>query len=542
MSGLSGEYSESEDISLNPLVKGARRVGEVVNFRDKPVSTGNIPVRLSGGVEVHKFALLAAADREYVYVLRVLDLLNYTPLASPEGIAVRETILRESVTPSEVMEHIAAFSIAKTELIDIIKLECKEGKKELKLIGPKKVPMPATPVYEASNGIVMSLCGKLETPVAIGNLIDTEIPAVIDVQKLSRHAIIVGTTGTGKSWLRGVLLEKLYDLGIPQLVFDPLRDYVKATEELGGVNLRYGDNFLPPLHMLTPSVFRELLEDVLTPLQQALAVKAFAKFRTDVLSSGRSYDPYDLLSYIERAARELRAKEETKSNTLARVEVLLRELGYGDGRVTGLARYYVAEKKGSGIFMPEDLAKLLNEKRVVNIDLAGTNDLQFQVTVATLLESVVRLREKRVIPPLIVSFDEAHRIVPRVRGGRAPPSVPVVKNLIRYGRHYGIGIIAITQFPNSVDIELIRLPATRFIFAIDSDQLEAISGILGDLPREIKEQLPKLEAGTAFIAGTADVMRHTIYVRITDKRRTSHGGETPKFRVLRKPGEGSEAS
>ena len=184
------------------------------------------------------------------------------------------------------------------------------------------------------------------------------------------------------------------------------------------------------------------------------------------------------------------------------------------------------------MFARSILAHLLNTRKTVNIDLLGVSDLALQVTVAAVLSDVVRLRRENKIDPLIVSFDEAHRIVPRTHSRQhIPPSAYVVKNLIRFGRHYGIGVIAITQFPDSVDIELIRLPATRFVFAVDSEQLGSIRGILGDLPEVIKNMLPKLEKGTAFLAGTADVIRHTLYIRIREDRQTTHGGETPKYRI-----------
>ncbi len=528
-SSMKGRMNNKDNVKY--LTRDSKKIGVIVNLGNEPIRLGKIIVGLEGDEEIALSSIVVACDfhNNVMFVLRVIDQLYYSPLAHPTDIRIRREVLGEEVTaPAEIMSHIGAIRALKTELVDVIKYE--NG--NLELIGPRCVPPPGTPVYTASKVILSALLGRQEVPIKVGTLLGADADVTIDLQKLNRHMLIVGTTGTGKSWLRGVLLEKIYDLGVPQVVFDPLRDYVKATEQLGGINLRYGKKFLPPLSELTPGLFGLLLEGVLTPLQLSLAVRAFDMYRRKVLNGKIKEDPWAIIDLIEYVAREMSVKEETKRNTIARVETLLRQLGYSERR-RGLLSYAntASENDDVQIVDAPAMERIIREKRLVNIDLHGVSDLELQVTISTILNQLLRLREQNRIDPLIISFDEAHRIAPRVRPNqKVPPSVYVVRNLIRYGRHYGIGVIAITQFPSSVDIELIRLPATRFIFAVDSDQLGAISGLISDLPEEIRNNLPKLERGTAFLAGTADIVRHTVYVRIESERRTEHGGKAPKFR------------
>jgi len=516
--------------SLAPYIKvleeinKLKPVGVVVNLKQKPITLYEIPVSLESDTDVKRSSILVAIseDLKRIYILRVKNLLYHSPIATPTSLRVRKEVLKETLSPSETMEHIGAVRAAITELIDMAEIQ----NSGIKLVGPKSVPLPGTLVYNPPTIVAQAMLGKQEIPVHIGTLVDTNIDVTIDLQNLSRHCLIVGTTGTGKSWLRGVLLERLYDLGVPQLIFDPLRDYVKAVEELNGVNLRYGKNFLPRLDALGPSMFRAMLRDVLTPLQLAIAVRAFKRFRVEARRSGKPLNPRKIINYIYAVGKEMKAMRETMDNAAARVEALLDELGYPEEQ-KGIERYFQSTNGEANLF--PNWKELINEKKLVNIDLLDISDLALQVTVASTLSEILELRKKGEIPPLIVSFDETHRIAPREKN--PPPSAMIVRNIIRFGRHYGIGIIAITQFPDSIDTELIRLPATRFIFAIDSDQLGAIRGILRDLPEELKDYLPRLERGTAFLAGTSDIIRHTLYVRITAKRRTTHGGETPKFKV-----------
>jgi len=298
------------------------------------------------------------------------------------------------------------------------------------------------------------------------------------------------------------------------VVIDPMADYLQATRELGGVVLEPGRNYRPRLDALSTSSFLGLVGDALpTPFQRVVAAKAFELYKDASRKALAPPPPQKLLDCVDKAADLYRAREDTRENVRARLEEFLNTVGiFGIGF--------------SGSLVGESWERLMNARRLVTVD-ARLDDLQLQVLMTSILEELVELRRQGRIPPFILSFDEAHRIVPR--GAKGLAGAELVKRLIRYGRHMGIGVIAITQFPDSVDVELIRLPATRVVFALDTDQLGAIRGMLMDLPEELKAMLPKLERGTAVISGTADVVRHTVYVRIDSKRRTTHGGVTPSL-------------
>ncbi|MCD6513861.1 MAG: DUF87 domain-containing protein [Candidatus Odinarchaeota archaeon] len=113
--------------------------------------------------------------------------------------------------------------------------------------------------------------GHVEYPLRLGYLVGTSrVAAAIDVNNLTRHIIIVG--GTGKSYFRGLLIELLYDLGVPQINFDILNEYETAVQKLGGLNLRLGENYRPRLDYLSPDEFEHMIEQyVPTPFQKTIA-------------------------------------------------------------------------------------------------------------------------------------------------------------------------------------------------------------------------------------------------------------------------------
>jgi DNA helicase HerA-like ATPase len=67
---------------------------------------------------------------------------------------------------------------------------------------------------------------------------------------------------------------------------------------------------------------------------------------------------------------------------------------------------------------------------------------------------------------------------------------------------------------------------TRFVFALEKDQLRAIQGVLADLDERILDQLPKLPRGVCAVSGSGELVRHGFMVRVRE-RKTPVGGRTP---------------
>jgi DNA helicase HerA-like ATPase len=106
------------------------------------------------------------------------------------------------------------------------------------------------------------------------------------------------------------------------------------------------------------------------------------------------------------------------------------------------------------------------------------------------------------------------------------PCKQIIREGVRIGRHHGISIILMTQSPVDIDKRSIRQCNTRFVFALEPDQLEAIRGVKADASEEMLRTLPKMPRGTCLIAGTYESIKHTIPVEIRS-RTTPEGGKAP---------------
>jgi DNA helicase HerA-like ATPase len=87
----------------------------------------------------------------------------------------------------------------------------------------------------------------------------------------------------------------------------------------------------------------------------------------------------------------------------------------------------------------------------------------------------------------------------------------------------------ITQSPVDIDKKTIRQCNTRFIFALEPDQLESIRGVKADATEDMLKRLPKMPRGACILSGTYETIKHAIPIQIRSDRRTPPGGATPNI-------------
>ncbi len=434
-------------------------------------------------------------------ILRITDISHFSEFSKAHALEIEEKMgvkIRPTIGDEDLLgEYLTAFG----EVVDAFSME----QERIVPIGPVVPPRPRSDVYKADDAVLRALIGDIKHPLYIGCLYGSpDVKVSLEANSLVRHMIILGGTGTGKSWFRGVILEELYRLGIPQVNLDILDEYSGAVEKLGGKNLVLGRDYKPRLDMMSPDEFDLMIEDYIpTPFQRAIARQGFIKYRRASLNAFQPLEPSELLKYVDKAADEYNARDDTRLNTISRLEAFLSDFGIF----------------GTGI----DWGKLLGRHRIINIKFHYMADPVIRAGIAATLKELMYLRTKNIIPPLVVSFDEAHTIIPR---GRNSPAKTVIKHLLRYGRHLGIGVIMITQRPSSIDEEAVMMPATRVIFAIDPRELRELKHLLSDLGDYAIRLIPRMEAGSAVITATMDILRHSLYVKIRSDRKTEHGGHS----------------
>jgi hypothetical protein len=238
-------------------------------------------------------------------------------------------------------------------------------------------------------------------------------------------------------------------------------------------------------------------------LQGEIVRRAFLNLK----KRGKPFDVPDFVNEVRSVGIQLNARDQTIEIAADRVEAL------NTIRIIG-----------NGINWSHKLAT----KKFVNIDCRGLSHSELQAVAGAVARELLNLRMRDEIPPVVFSIDEAHLFVPHSTFGEETTSSQIIREVIRFGRHYGVCLILVTPAPSDIDRRIARITNTRFIFATEPDQLDYLKGVFADTPEDIIKRLPKLEQGVCLLTGSRETVRHALLIRVRG-RKTTHGGETPNI-------------
>jgi DNA double-strand break repair helicase HerA and related ATPase len=172
---------------------------------------------------------------------------------------------------------------------------------------------------------------------------------------------------------------------------------------------------------------------------------------------------------------------------------------------------------------PFDWRGALQPGAVINIDCRGLLIGELRLIAASIARDLQSLARQRAIPFTVLSIDEFHLVAP---SDDSAVTTQVLREIARVGRHYKLGLILTTQSPSDVDRSILKRMLTRFLHAIEPDQLDALKGVFSDASQDLVRTLPKLPQGVCVLTGAFETVRHATVVRVRE-RKTTHGGATP---------------
>ena len=479
------------------------RIGRVVATEKSP-SFDRVDVRLEPGQSVKPGQLLFAQveqtelDKRFV-ILRVFSAQETNPYETPLSSQVRDAFNME---PSRGREDLLRkFVVAICQPIELVTVK-QDGKFSSE--EPSVIVKAGTEVFASALEMTSKVLGfpdptsphAIEVGTVLGN---SDIKVTLDANKtLPRHILIVGSTGTGKSYLIGLLTEKLNKMGIRHVNIDVHGELCDATTQLGGQNLLPGKNLTVKLSSLEEPEILGML-----PIQNQLHIDIVSRTFLALKKTGRSFGVND----FERAA--LQTTE---------------EFGYGkstapiiSARIQTLNSVSIL---GSGF---DWISALRNSGALVNLDCRDLGQWELRTVVGAVSRELMSLRKKSQIEPFVLSMDEAHLFLP---AGDSSPASQVLSELIRMGRHFGAGIIVSSQTPAGIDARITKITNTRFVFAIEPSELASVSGLLGDTPQDLVNAIPRLRVGTCLLAGSRETVKHSMVIEV-QKRTTKDSGTTP---------------
>ncbi|NNC75951.1 MAG: ATP-binding protein, partial [Acidimicrobiia bacterium] len=364
----------------------------------------------------------------------------------------------------------------------------------------------------------------------------TDRPYRVPFDALTRHALVAGITGGGKTNTLFHLLKEAHRRGTPFLVLEPAKSEYREllADSVVGDSLRVftlGDERTAPLRLnpfepevgIPVSTHIDLLRSVFgvslgmwTPLPQVVE-RAIHEIYED-----RGWDIARDVNDRLDADGERHRSFPTITDLIAKVEEVVPQLGYGEeveGNVLGAlrTRLHSLRTGGRGRMLDTQwsfpIAELVEAPTVLEMDAVGDDD--DKAFLIGLL--MIRIAEHRRVagqePGLVhlLVIEEAHRLLANTQGRAAAETadprgkaVETFANLLSEVRAYGQGLVIVDQVPTKLAPDVIKNTGLKIVHRIVSLEDRAVlAGSMAMNPAQA-ESLVTLPIGRAAVLSGYD--------------------------------------
>lgn len=422
--------------------------------------------------------------------------------------------------------------------------------------------------------VVASISGDGER-LSLGHYtLDDKAEAFLNGNKFfQRHAVIVGSTGSGKSWTTARVLECMS--GLPNangIVFDIHGEYrplktdgirhlriagpkdldAKSTLADGVIHLPYW--LLAYEAMVSMFVDRS---DQNAPNQAMLISRTIIEAKRKYLEEGKHNDVlenFTIDSPIPFSIRDVIARlEELDAEMVPGAKAGTEKQGAFHGKLSRLVerlKNKQTDRRLGFLFQaPKETMEFDWLDKLVAALVAGTKDqsdkrggvkiVDFSEVPSDMLPLIISLVAKLVFSiqqwtptenrhPIALFCDEAHLYIPERQssaGGEAF-AVDVFERIAKEGRKYGVGLVVISQRPSEVNRTVLsqcnNLVAMRLT---NGDDQTVVRRLLPDSLGGFSEILPVLDTGEALVVGDASLL--PTRVRIQRPKSQPNSGTVP---------------
>ena len=393
---------------------------------------------------------------------------------------------------------------------------------------PRKAVMPGKPVYVAPTELLEKFYSYTqEEAIPVGSLITRgEVPVALSIKGFRRHLALIAQTGSGKTYLAGILADELLAKGGTLVMLDPHADYVFLGRDIAGRRYELSDRIT--VFRNPSSTGRYSAEEVgrVEPYEICFSDLDLDEIRL-ISGIGKSYT--NIISGVEKAIEYLKAEK-----TVFQPEDLLEKLGDADSwkdkpsvtanTIAGAksAQKYIKRIARMKVFTGGSTAidKMLRPKHLSVVDLSGLSDeVSDYITYRILSDIYDKVSSSEFEYPVFVFLEEAHRFIP-IEGHT--DSGPIIKKIAAEGRKFGVFLIVITQRPSKIHPDALSQCNSQIIMRMTNpEDQRAIAESSERLGQTLLEDLPGLNTGEAVIVG--EMTRAPVMVRVK-KRRTREGG------------------
>jgi len=391
--------------------------------------------------------------------------------------------------------------------------------------GVASLPSLGDPIYLADrHDLTRIYAPPGVASIKVGSLFqNAEVPArLLTDELLSKHFIVVGSTGSGKSSALSILLQRLLEdtAGAHVVILDIHNEYGAAFGDL--VEHITLENFNLPLWMLN---FQELVvalassegtrdEEIEILSEGVLAAKKryadAAAGRAAILSRRAAENtvimvdtpaPFRLSDVIAYLDEQLGKLERTRATLpfrrlKSRIEQLVADQRYAF-MFGGLTVQDTMTQVLSRLFRIPNEGKPIS---VIDLSTVPHEILDVVISVISRLAFDLAVWSKGGLPMLLVC-EEAHRYAP-ANDGKFVPTRQALGRIAKEGRKYGISLALVTQRPSELDATILSQCSTAIALRLSSEKdQQVIRGSTYEGMVDLIDFLPLLGDREALILG-----------------------------------------
>ena len=338
----------------------------------------------------------------------------------------------------------------------------------------------------------------------------------ISLKDLTKHALIVGTPGSGKTTFSVSLLDRLWkDHKVPFLVIEPAKNEYRAlVQSIPDLQV-----FTPGKNFISPFVFNPFvppknvkLETYKSTLKTAFAAAVSMSTPLDKIFEETVNNCYSDFRWLDTYTSDNKGRVFNITDFIKCFEQTFESIGYtGDARNIGRA----------GLVRLQSLVNLFDNyhsipiedllTRPTVIELAAIeNSDQKALIIALLLLSVLAYVNSNYVGDgslrNLILLEEAHVLLDAGTGntgeGEANPSAiaqGLVKRMLAEIRSYGVGIVIADQSPRKVTTDVVALTDIKVAFRLVEATDKKILADSSNMSETQQQRLAKLKPGEAFL-------------------------------------------
>ena len=415
-------------------------------------------------------------------------------------------------------------------------------------------------------GIISNANNNGENPLCIGSyILNSNAKAWLDGNKFfQRHAVIAGSTGSGKSWTVATIIEQIATLNSSNaILFDIHGEYtpitgagIKHYKIAGPTDINDDATIFLPYWLLTYEEMMSMMidrSDNNAPNQAMVFSRTVLEKKQDFLIQAGKNDlsksitidspvPYsmkELLAHLEALNSEMvpgaRANTEKAGDFNGKLSRFIQRLTakLQDKRLnflfsddSTLCEYDYMNKLCLKLMSP---ASACGGVKIIDFSEVPSDVLPLIVSlIARLIFVVQQWTSKDKINPIALFCDEAHLYIPNdAKQGIEVSSLSSFERIAKEGRKYGVSLVVITQRPSEVNRTVLS-QSNNFIAMrlTNADDQNVVKKLMPDSIGNFADLLPILDIGEAIVVGDSCLLPSRI--RIAEPKQKPNS-DTIKF-------------